>query len=206
MANIDKMAQKIWCISSDKLFEKGKWQGLQTKNLDYYLDLLNKESIFLPRGPLEEDDSFKQIIGQVTLQVGNEFLLHQITSEGSESRLHDLWPLFLGGHIDETDKGHENVVEYAADREFNEEVKYEGNILEKKFLGLVYVEDGNFVNHVHVGMCFLFKGDSKKVTLNENKLANLKFVDVDYLNANIKNLTYWSREIIPLLSTLVNTK
>ncbi len=199
---IDKMQQQIWCISADKLFTKGKWQGVRAEEPEYYIDLLNNHGEFKTRGPLETDPSYKQIIGQVLLQVGDKFLLHQITTAGSESRLHNMWPLVVGGHMEPIDQVEgQDLLTAAIEREFREEVNYTGNILQREFIGLIYVENDNPVNEMHVGLAYRFVGDTEAVNPSEAEIANMSFVDLDFINDNIDKLTYWSREIVPILST-----
>ena len=201
---MDKMKQKIWCIASDKLFAKGKWNGINTNEPKYYFKLLNEEGEFRERGPLEEDPSYKQIIGQIVLQVGNKFLIHQIKPAGSEARLHDLWPIVVGGHIEEIDRNEDgDLVTNGVEREFEEEVHYGGKILQKDFLGLIYIENENPVNAVHVGLAYRFLGDSEDVSPTEEEIGEMHFTDIDYLKENINNLTYWSRELVPVLEKFV---
>jgi predicted NUDIX family phosphoesterase len=200
MTNEEKMQQQIWCISADKLFAKGKWQGLMTENLDYYVDLLSNEGEFRTRGPLETDPSYKQIIGQVVLTAGGRILLHQITEKGSEARLHNMWPILIGGHIETIDQvPGESLLKTAINREFAEEVKYAGDIVDREMLGLVYIENENPVNSVHVGVVYRFAGSSEEFHPDEAEIANMQFVTYEYLLANQDNLTYWSREVLPLL-------
>ncbi|MBN1915693.1 NUDIX domain-containing protein [Candidatus Dojkabacteria bacterium] len=195
------MKQKIWCINSEKLFSKGKWNGLKRDDLDYYYKLLNTEGEFRERGLLENDPAFKQVIGQVLLQVGNKFLIHRVNSYGGEKRAHGLWPILVGGHIEEQDlNDRKDIVTSAIDREFEEEVNYGGKIIRKDFLGIVYIEDENPVNHVHVGLVYRFVGDVEDVKPVEKEISDMRFVERGYIEENIEKLTYWSREIVPLLA------
>lgn len=104
---MDKMKQKILCIKSEKLFKFGKWNGLKTDDLEELYDLLLKESEFRPRGELEEDPSYKQIIPQVVLKFKDRYFLHRHV-DGNESRLNSLHPLPLGGHVEEFDTNENN--------------------------------------------------------------------------------------------------
>ena len=194
------MNAKVWAISEKALFEKGKWTGLKKDNLNYYLRLFKEKGEFLTRGPLESDPSYKQIIGQIVLQVGNEFLLHQITEKTPEKRLKNLWPIFVGGHIEEIDlRVGQDIAIAAADREFEEEILYKGSIIEKKLLGIVYVEDGNSVNHCHIGLVFRYVGDRKDVHSREDVISKVQFMTRDELKQNEDKLSYWSKLVLPEL-------
>ena len=78
--------EKILCIQSEKLFSIGKWNGLQTENLNKYLDILRNESEFKSRDDLEEDASYKQIIAQVVLRHKDKYFLHKQVNR-TETRL-----------------------------------------------------------------------------------------------------------------------
>ncbi len=194
------MDQEVLCIKTEKLFAKGKWQGLQKNDLDYYYQLLLNESEFKVRGPLEEDDNYKQIIAQIILRHQDRYFLYKQVN-ASEARLQQMMPLFLGGHIEKFDavKG-KDLVEAAIDRELDEEVFLNANIIKKEFLGLIYIEDGNFVNHVHVGLAYVFDIDSTDVKIKETDvLEDVGFVDKKFLLEHKDKLTYWSRIILDIL-------
>ena len=188
--------EKILCISSDKLFRLGKWNGLQTENLDEYLKLLKEESEFRVREDLEQDDSYKQIIAQVILRYKDKYFLHRQVNR-SEERLNSLCPLPLGGHIEEFDivKG-KNIFDVALERELHEEVDLGSKVVKKDFLGLVYIEDENPVNHVHVGLFYVYDLDGMDVHISEEGLEDIGFVSLDYLKTNKETLTFWSRVVI----------
>ena len=189
-------SEKILCISSEKLFHLGKWNGLQTENLDKYLKLLNEQSEFRVRDELEDDDSYKQVIAQVILRYKDKYFLHRQVNR-SEERLNSLCPLALGGHTEEFDmKEGEDILDVALERELHEEVELKSKILKKKLLGLMYIEDENPVNRVHVGLFYVYDLDGIDVHIREEGLEDIGFVSLDYLKTNKETLTFWSRVII----------
>ncbi len=189
-------SEKILCISSEKLFRLGKWNGLQTENLDKYLKLLNEQSEFRVRDELEDDDSYKQVIAQVILRYKDKYFLHRQVNR-SEERLNSLCPLALGGHTEEFDmKEGEDILDVALERELHEEVELKSKILKKKLLGLMYIEDENPVNRVHVGLFYVYDLDGIDVHIKEEGLEDIGFVSLDYLKTNKETLTFWSRVII----------
>lgn len=192
--------EKIACIKESTLFKKGKWNGFKVDDLEYYKDLVSKNLEFRVRDTLEEDTSFKQVIAQVILKYKDRYFLHKQVNR-SEDRLNSLCPLPLGGHIEEFDMGDNDsdIIETAMLREMNEEASVNANIVDRKFLGLIYIEDGNPVNYVHVGFVYIFELDGDDVSIREEGLENIGFVDIQYLRDNENNLTYWSREIINYL-------
>lgn len=193
---MSKHQEKILCIQNEKLFSIGKWNGFQTKDLDKYLDILRNESEFKVREELEENFSYKQIIAQVILRYNDKYFLHKQVNR-SETRLNSFSVLPLGGHIEEFDMHKkEDIFETALKRELSEEVDMFSNIIKKSFLGLIYLEDENPVNLVHIGLVYVYDLDGSEVIIKEEGLENIGFVSLDYLKTNKETLNYWSRVII----------
>lgn len=189
----NKLLEEILCIKSDILFNKGKWNGIKSDNLDYYYNLLLDKSEFRVREGLETDVNYKQIIPQVILRKDNKYFLHRQVNR-NEKRLNGLCPLLLGGHVEKFDiSDRKDLIKSALDRELEEEVAFNGNVLNREFVGLVYIEDDNPVNHVHVGLVYIFDVDSDEVVVKEEGLETVGFVDIEYLRKNIDSLTFWSR-------------
>lgn len=190
------MDKEILCIKEDTLFKYGKWNGLMSTDKEKYLKLLREESEFRVRKDLEKDSSYKQVIAQVVLKYKDKYFLHRQVDK-NEDRLNSLCPLPLGGHIEKIDvKKNQDVLEVALDRELHEEVQLGSNIIKKTYLGLVYIEDENPVNHVHVGFVYVYDLDGSDVHIKEEGLEDIGFVSLDYLKTNTEKLTYWSRIII----------
>ncbi len=111
-------------------------------------------AVWMPRSEAEEDPSWKQVIPYVTLfDPAGRVLVYP--RQGSERRLHDLWSLGIGGHINKTDAAGlppgPRLLEQAARREVQEEYpcRWIGTL---DVMGLIN-EDETDVGRVHVGVC-----------------------------------------------------
>lgn len=189
------MDEKILCIKEETLFKYGKWNGLMTSTPQKYLNLLRENGEFRARQELENDPEYKQIIAQVILRYKDKYFLHRQVKR-NEERLNSLCPLPIGGHIEEIDSNSDDILETALERELHEEVDLKSNIISKNYLGLIYLEDDNPVNLVHVGFVYIFDLDGADVHVKEEGLEDIGFVSLDYLKTNSEKLTYWSRIII----------
>lgn len=190
------MENEILCISSEKLFQKGKWNGIKREELNFYLELLKNDSEFRVRRDLEEDSRYKQIIAQVILRHDGKYFLHRQV-KANEERLNSLCPLPLGGHIETFDVVEDqDIIEIALDRELHEEAEVNANVTDKELFGLVYIEDGNPVNEVHVGLIYIFDLDSDDVKMREEGLETVGWVYGKYLSEHKDELTYWSRVFV----------
>ena len=189
------MDEKILCIKEETLFKYGKWNGLMTSTPQKYLNLLRENGEFRARQELENDPEYKQIIAQVILRYKDKYFLHRQVKR-NEERLNSLCPLPLGGHIEQVDSNSDDILETALERELHEEVDLKSDIVKKSYLGLIYLEDDNPVNFVHVGFVYIFDLDGADVHVKEEGLEDIGFVSLDYLKTNSEKLTYWSRIII----------
>jgi len=189
------MDEKILCIKEETLFKYGKWNGLMTSTPQKYLNLLRENGEFRARQELENDPEYKQIIAQVILRYKDKYFLHRQVKR-NEERLNSLCPLPLGGHIEQVDSNSDDILETALERELHEEVDLKSDIVKKSYLGLIYLEDDNPVNLVHVGFVYIFDLDGADVHVKEEGLEDIGFVSLDYLKTNSEKLTYWSRIII----------
>ena len=192
---MSKEDERVMVVKADKLFQAGIWEGFREMDEKKFLDFVDKNREFLDRRNAEIDETFQQIIAQIILKVGDKIFLHRIPQTGSESRLHEMWPIFLGGHINDTD---ENIIK-ASEREFSEEVDYKGRILSRRFWGVVKLHD-NPVNKVHIGMVWIFEGDSEDVGITgDDGILDGRFVKIKDLDNYLDKMTYWSRVVTPYL-------
>ncbi len=174
---MDKNDEKVLVVASDILFENGIWQGLKTENLDYYLDLIKNNCQFKRRGDVENDQAWQQIIPYMLFNFNDKYFIYKYLPEAGEKRLVDTYQLGVGGHINPIDSdGNKNILEAGMMREWNEEVDFKGNILEKKLIGILN-DDTNPVEAVHLGLVYNFIGDSPEISIKETDKMAGELVD-----------------------------
>jgi len=92
-------------------------------------------------------------------------------------------------------------------REWDEEVDFKGNILEKRLIGIIN-DDSRPVEKVHIGLVYLFVGDSPEISIKETdkmvgELVNLK----DIYNLIKGNSGIWVQIVYKeYISKLLNSK
>lgn len=181
-----KSDEKVLVVPADIIFAKEKWQGLKTDDLEYYLDLIKNNYQFKRRGDVENDPSFQQIIPYIVFSFGNKFFIYKYLPRAGEQRLVDTYQIGVGGHINEIDGTKETVLEKGMMREWNEEVEYGGNILEKKIIGLLN-DDSRPVEAVHLGLVYSFVGDSPEISIKEIDKMQGELVGLKDIEEKIKN-------------------
>jgi predicted NUDIX family phosphoesterase len=201
----NKDDEQILVIKSEIIFENppshkasagqgGKWQGLKTDNLGYYIDLLKNNCEFKRRGDMENDPSFQQIIPYILFSFKNYFFAYKYLGGTTEKRLVDTYQLGLGGHINPIDNG-DNILEAGMMREWEEEVSYAGKILEKKLVGILKDESGS-VEKVHIGLVYNFIGDGSDISIKENEKMEGMLVEPQNIWHYIKgNPSMWTQII-----------
>jgi predicted NUDIX family phosphoesterase len=159
--------------------------------------LRSDELSYRPRGAMEVDPSFKQLIPYVVLEWTDSFgephlFAYTRGGGGGETRLHAKRSIGIGGHISREDAG-DGGDAYAAGmkRELAEEIQLEAEYTETQE-GLIY-DPSNEVGQVHLGVVHRFILDSPRVTSNEDDLAEGGFVSVAELRQQHDRLETWSQ-------------
>lgn len=183
-----KEDEQVLVVPSRLIFEKGNWRGIKKDNLDYYLELIRNNSFFKRRGDVEEDDSFQQIIPYIVFSFQNRFFLYKYIQGAGEKRLLDRYQLAVGGHIDLAD-GKE--LEKAALREWEEEVDFQGNILDKKLVGVLN-DESHMVEKVHLGMIYHFTGDNDDIKVKETDKLKGEMIEKEKIKECIGKDDIWA--------------
>lgn len=128
---------------------------------------------FKPRPAMETDPSFKQLIPYILLRCGEQVYRYWRTKKAGESRLHHLYSLGIGGHINQRDDNlftaSNELLFEAAMRELREEVQL-SETPELRHIGFIN-DDENEVGQVHLGVVYEAWLSSTEVTTRESALA-----------------------------------
>jgi len=177
MANKDD--EQILVVPSDIIFQKERWQGLKTDNLDYYLESIENNCQFKRRGDVEDDNSFQQIIPYMLFSFGNKFFAYKYIKNAGETRLiNNDYQLGVGGHINKDDiRNGGNVLQEGMKREWEEEVDFKGNFLQRKLIGIIN-DESRPVEQVHLGLVYHFIGDSDDINVKETDKMEGRLFDL----------------------------
>jgi predicted NUDIX family phosphoesterase len=188
---MNKDDEQILVIKSDVLFKSGKWQGLKTDNLDYYIDLIKNNCEFKRRGDMENDASFQQIIPYMLFSFQDKFFAYKYIKNAGEQRLiNNDYQLGVGGHINKEDVGDNDILETGMMREWNEEVDFKGNLISKKFVGIIN-DESRPVEQVHIGLVYHFVGDSPEIKVKETDKMEGALIDSKDLAGDKISQSVW---------------
>lgn len=218
-----KFEEQILVLKRTLLFPKGPWNGIKKVNLNHYLSLIEQHCEFHPRGLMENDPTYKQIIPYLVFSHKGTYFLMERHAKASEQRLKSKLSLGIGGHIRKEDMDlsadlsavalakeeacrvekpgqakveGKSIVDWAR-REFHEEVNYQGKLAIKP-LGILN-DDSNEVGKVHIGFVFLLEGDSPEISV-KSELQSGHLKSLDELIASRDRMETWSQLVVDCLT------
>lgn len=190
--------EHILVIPASMIDSIGVIDGFES-DVDRFLGpiLKSDQLSYQPRGAMETDPSFKQLIPYVVLEWSDPAGEKQIFAYtrgggGGEKRLHAKRSIGIGGHIsreDASDGG--DAYATGMQRELAEEIQLDAKYTESRE-GLIY-DPSNEVGQVHLGVVHRFILDSPNVASNEADLAEGGFVSVAQLYEQRDRLETWSQ-------------
>jgi predicted NUDIX family phosphoesterase len=141
----------------------------------------------MSRGNAEVDPSHKQVIPYLVLRDGERWFLMQRTKGGGDARLHDLWSIGVGGHINPGD----GDVAGGLAREWAEEV-VAGFEPDYSPVGLLN-DDTTPVGAVHIGFVYVADAGGRPVEIRETEKLVGSFATTEEVAAVRDGLETWSR-------------
>lgn len=156
---------------------------------------------FINRPDAEQDSSYKQIIPYIILQTKNLEKTAIYNRQGSERRLHDLWSIGIGGHINPVDReeyhtSFNHILMAGMTRELNEELDQRPEQDVPSFIGVIS-EEITDVGKVHLGAVFRILTDSPEKFLPGSEL--FQFTWEKTKNLGQLNLELWSTLALELI-------
>ena len=202
---MSKWDEQILVVNRKELFnnEENHFYGFIEKNDDKTKEIINTfESYEVKRrGDMEEDPSFKQLIGYVLLKDinTNEVLVYKRLVGGGEARLHGKASVGIGGHMNEIEeKTIFEMLKINAARELNEEVgvSEEEALNNLHFIGLIN-DDETEVGQVHIGVVYECKVDKNNVEVKEDDTLVIKLMSGVEAKKE-ENYETWSEFLKPI--------
>lgn len=183
--------QQVLVVPRAHLEAIGRFQGFLPGGPDLLATLLVPEALrFMDRPLAEEDPGHKQLIPYMVVRHEGKFLAYTRGKKGSETRLHALRSIGVGGHVEPCDGPARESLARGLERELREELHLPGRP-PMRFLGLVN-DDSNAVGAVHLGLAYLVEAEA------EPAVADLALVDPgmetwEELRAGAARFETWSR-------------
>ncbi len=157
---------------------------------------------FINRQEAEKNPSLKQVIPYIVLQTKDLAHTAIYNRQGSETRLHDLWSLGIGGHINPLDQANskasfKDILLSGMNRELDEELVKRPSLDQAEFSGIIS-EDITDVGSVHLGAVFRILTQTPESYLPGPELFRFQWVKTKKLNQF--NVELWSQLTLELIS------
>ena len=181
-------------IPRARLPARGSWRGVVYGDVATVLDLVTREGSFRPRGEVEEDPSWKQVIPYAVLRDRGSIFLMRRTSAGSDARLHERYSIGLGGHVNSGDGG----IRGGLEREWSEELTVDW-VPRFRLIGLLN-DDTDPVGAVHLGIVYSAESAGRAVTIRETDKLEGSFVAPLQILRVYERLETWSSLVYDYLT------
>lgn len=170
------------------------WTGVRREGVEAALEAVARDGRFVDRAAAEEDPTHKQVIPYLVLRDGERWFLMRRTRAGGDARLHDLWSIGVGGHLNPGD----GDVAGGLRREWAEELVAD---FEPAFrpVGLLN-DDTTAVGSVHVGVVCVADAAGRPVAIRETDKLTGAFATTDEVAAVVDGMETWSRLVFEALA------
>jgi predicted NUDIX family phosphoesterase len=185
--------EQVLVVPRSALISGGGWRGVRTEELERVLETIARRGRFEPRTVVESDPRWKQVIPYLVVRDGPRYFLMQRTSGGADARLHDLWSIGVGGHVNPGDGG----IMGGLRREWREEIKARFEPA-ARLVGLLN-DDTTEVGRVHLGIVFVADAGSRPVAIRETSKLRGAFATAGQVRAVADRLETWSQLIFEQL-------
>jgi len=198
--------EKVLCVKRKDLPET--WVKpksiVKLDELNFFKICSHLNFSFIERQLVEKDPDYKQIIPYIVIQTEDLQSMAVYKRKGSEKRLHDLWSIGIGGHINPVDSALnsdslEKIICSGMERELQEELSKKPKEDKPVFLGVINEEETD-VGSVHIGAVFRILTNKKMEYTNGDELVDFQWVETK--NAVNLNLELWSRLALDLIKLI----
>ncbi len=191
--------EHVLVVPTAEFHKIGHFQGF-SREIDRYLTGLLQPAFisYRPRGQMEQDPSFKQLIPYVIFRhrdaEGRVSLFQYTRGKGQgETRLHAKRSVGIGGHISSDDAAAVGSQPYEEGlrRELAEEVAINTPYREE-CVGLIN-DDETEVGRVHLGVVHIFDVEQPAVEPRETDICQTGFRPLEELLAELDQFETWSK-------------
>jgi predicted NUDIX family phosphoesterase len=187
-------AERVLVVPRELVVPGAGWLGVQRGGVDAVLAVTAAEGRFVLRSEAEDDPSLKQVIPYLVLRDGDRWFLMRRTRGGGDARLHDLWSIGIGGHLNPGD----GDVPGGLRREWTEELVADF-MPDFTPVGLLN-DDTTAVGAVHLGVVYLADAGGRHVSIRETEKLSGAFATTEEVAAVRDSMETWSRLAFDVLT------
>lgn len=197
-------SEQVLAIPTDRLWSILPYvsDGIITDTSESTLMEILRYGIFERRDLLEMDESHKQIIPYAVITCGELIYLFHRTNKQTEKRLHNLYSLGVGGHMNPWGERIDiDYLKHELSRELLEEVTLFPDSKIESLNPIGYInDDSNDVGRVHLGILFEIRLNSTEIEIHEKEKMTGKWIPSSDFPQYYPKMESWSRIYIDLKS------
>ncbi len=195
--------EKVLCVKRKNLPDQWvkKKSVFRIKQELFYKTCSQFNFEFKERNSVEKNPDYKQIIPYIMILTKDLKNIAVYKRKGSEKRLHDLWSVGIGGHINPVDAEEdpndpEKTIIAGMQRELDEELIKISSGDKPQFTGIIN-EETTDVGSVHIGIVFTMLTRHPDDYTGGEELAGFTWIQT--IKARALNLELWSRLSLDLI-------
>ena len=188
-----KARERVLVFPESRFRAAGIFHGLRPYSAEFLATILDPQYLtYRPRGEVETDPSFKQLIPYIVLRCRGELFHYRRGAAGTEKRLQSLRSIGIGGHISQEDGASaSDSYRIGMMRELHEEVEIDSPFREQ-CLGFIF--DGTSpVGEVHLGVVHVFDLEQPRARPRETVIAESGFAPLRELFTHRDEFETWSQ-------------
>lgn len=161
-----------------------------TNNIDQIINEIYATYTFVDRSYAEFAPEYKQIIPYAVLVHDSNYFLAQRLKKQTEQRLHGLYSIGLGGHINSNEAFNEDIIVAGMQRELAEEVGL-STVQHIECAGIIN-DLTTDVSNYHIGLLYVLH-ISHDVSIVEKEKMTGHWAPEKEINSKISELESWSQ-------------
>ena len=185
--------EDVLCVPRTTIFPDGAWHGLVTRGLERILRTVRAASEYQPRSVVEDNPDLQQIIPYCVVHHPNDdtYLITRRLRRSSEKRLHHLYSLGIGGHVNPGDGQHGDPMIGGLRREWAEEIRCSSPATARLVAALN--DDSSPVSRVHLGLVFLVEPTLGFVDVRETHKLEGEVMPIEAMRDRYLSMESWSQ-------------
>jgi predicted NUDIX family phosphoesterase len=185
--------EDVLCVPRATIFPDGAWHGLVTGDLARLLRTVRASSEYQPRHLVENDPALQQIIPYCVVHHPHDdtYLITRRLRRSSEKRLHHLYSIGIGGHVNPVDGVSSDPVEGGLRREWGEEIRCPSPATARLVAALN--DDSSPVSRVHLGLVFLVEPTLGFVDVRETDKLEGESMTLLAMRRHYLSMESWSQ-------------
>ncbi len=188
-----RFTEDVLCVPRATIFPDGAWHGLVRDSLERVLRTIRAASEYRVRELVEDDAEQQQIIPYCVVhnREDDTYFITRRLRQSTETRLHHLYSLGIGGHVNPADGRGSDPVIGGLRREWGEEISCDSPATAR--LVAVINDDSSPVSRVHLGLVFIVEPEGGRIRIRETEKLEGENLSLEEMRRHYLSMESWSQ-------------